>query len=59
MKDFLTRKRFLNKFDVITQKQANNICLAELAVATQSNGHSSVISHSSDPPKGLNNMGNT
>jgi hypothetical protein len=54
-----TRTRYSNKFDVITQKQANNICLAELDVSNQRIGKGAPKAGAEDRPKGLNNMGNT
>lgn len=48
-----------SKFDVITQKQANNICIAELEVPSEGAGTTSVKINNDEAPKGLNNMGNT
>ena len=56
---WLIRKPLWNKFDVITQKQANNILLAELPIIKQSQGNVSKTDTKNAIPKGLNNMGNT
>lgn len=50
------KEALMVKYDVITQKQANNICLAELPVAFQQyqSTEKGVVA-----PRGLNNMGNT
>lgn len=53
------KEALTKKFDVITQKQADNICIADLGVTKEVNGkNNSVIDHKA-PPKGLENMGNT
>lgn len=53
------KEALMKKFDVITIKQANNICLAELDVVKEAIGGSTRTVDENAPPRGLNNMGNT
>lgn len=53
------KEALMKKYDVITMKAANNMCVSELPIVKDGEKSQSVAASSKGPPKGLNNMGNT